>query len=193
MLHALDSELSPPGTELVDLMEAAARLGITYDGVRRRLRRGRLHGIKRDGRWLVALPIAPPDITGPSPDPNPQTIEQAPDSAGHAPDLATQLAIVTADRDWLRARIEELTTLLNRQQEIMLRSGVSHRPLIDHTSETPARSAPDTTGQTPDGAGPAPEIPDTRPPLSSAPPTRQPRPQPHPGFWRRAFEALRGP
>src|SRR5215212_4818004 len=42
--------------EKVDLTVAAIRLGIGVDGVRRRLQRGSLQGVKEDGKWFVLLP-----------------------------------------------------------------------------------------------------------------------------------------
>src|SRR5262245_37890944 len=40
----------------LDLTAAAVRLGIGVDGVRRRLQRGTLRGIKDEGKWFVLLP-----------------------------------------------------------------------------------------------------------------------------------------
>jgi hypothetical protein len=44
-------------TELVrlEIPEAAIQLGITPDGVRKRIRRGQLAAVKQDGRWYVVL------------------------------------------------------------------------------------------------------------------------------------------
>ncbi|MCD6031186.1 MAG: hypothetical protein K0S78_3360 [Thermomicrobiales bacterium] len=44
-----------PDAEIVSLKEAAVRLGISPDAVRKRLERGTLRGEKRGGRWRVAL------------------------------------------------------------------------------------------------------------------------------------------
>jgi hypothetical protein len=105
--------------------------------------------VERDGRWFVAMPAAPPDSAGQRPEANGQSAGHAPDTTGHPPDLAAQLAAVTADRDWLRSRVEELTTIVNRQQEIMLRQAPDqHRlaarvavPLSDDHPPTPAPAA----------------------------------------------------
>jgi hypothetical protein len=40
----------------VELTAAAIRLGIGVDGVRRRLQRGTLRGVKEEGKWFVLLP-----------------------------------------------------------------------------------------------------------------------------------------
>ncbi len=42
--------------EKVDIKTAAQRLGITQEGVRKRIQRGLLKAEKLDNRWLVALP-----------------------------------------------------------------------------------------------------------------------------------------
>ena len=42
--------------EKVDIKNAAQRLGITQEGVRKRIQRGLLKAEKIDNRWLVALP-----------------------------------------------------------------------------------------------------------------------------------------
>ena len=42
--------------EKVDIKTAAQRLGITQEGVRKRIQRGLLKAEKIDNRWLVALP-----------------------------------------------------------------------------------------------------------------------------------------
>ena len=42
--------------EKVDIKAAAQRLGITQEGVRKRIQRGLLKAEKIDNRWLVALP-----------------------------------------------------------------------------------------------------------------------------------------
>jgi hypothetical protein len=43
--------------EAVDLAEAAVRLGITVDAARKRVARGHIPGIKREGKWYALLPI----------------------------------------------------------------------------------------------------------------------------------------
>jgi hypothetical protein len=44
------------GTETVPLAEAASRLGISEELVRKRIYRGKLSGEKIDGRWHVVMP-----------------------------------------------------------------------------------------------------------------------------------------
>jgi excisionase family DNA binding protein len=39
--------------ETISIREAAKRLGMTEDGIRKRIRRGELKGIKVDKRWMV--------------------------------------------------------------------------------------------------------------------------------------------
>jgi hypothetical protein len=45
------------------IQEAAAKLGIAPEAVRKRLKRGSLEGYKADGRWLVILPDQDADWT----------------------------------------------------------------------------------------------------------------------------------
>jgi hypothetical protein len=133
-----------PDTELVDLMEAAQRLGITYDGVRRRIRRGRLHGIKRDGRWVVAMPAhtgPAPDITGHTPDESGETAGPPPDTAKLLHDLLRQ---VEGERDHLRQvvsaqqqTIDRLTVLLKQAQDQPLLS-----PGLPRTEPQPPAQRP---------------------------------------------------
>src|SRR5919199_1324959 len=47
---------------LVELTEAADRLGLSQEAIRKRIHRGTLAGRKVDGRWLVLLPEDRPDI-----------------------------------------------------------------------------------------------------------------------------------
>ncbi len=42
--------------EMLPLMEAAHRLGISVDAIRRRIRRGTIHAEKREDRWFVEVP-----------------------------------------------------------------------------------------------------------------------------------------
>jgi hypothetical protein len=41
----------------LDIVDAAARLGLSIDAVRKRVQRGTLPAEKVDGRWLVVLPV----------------------------------------------------------------------------------------------------------------------------------------
>jgi hypothetical protein len=105
------------------MMAAAAHFGISYDGVRRRIARGKLQAIHRDGRVYVVLP-APAPCTGQpaelrrtSPDIPPDT---APDSTGQGteqpPDTARQVAEhALAERDRLVTTLESEVAWLRDQ------------------------------------------------------------------------------
>jgi len=41
----------------LDIPEAATRLGLSVDAIRKRIQRGSLHAEKLDGRWFVVLPV----------------------------------------------------------------------------------------------------------------------------------------
>lgn len=47
--------------ERLDIAGAAARLGLTPEAVRKRIKRGALQAEKRDGRWYVVLPTVLPE------------------------------------------------------------------------------------------------------------------------------------
>lgn len=111
----------------VDLTTAAIRLGIGVDGVRRRLQRGGLEGIKEDGKWFVLLPLnnssAPAEHV---PDSVQQAAEQADRSAEQALNAAEQRYVdfLEAQNEKLwkeleerRREVSELHILLRREQE----------------------------------------------------------------------------
>ena len=133
-----------PPHEAVDLMTAAVQLGITYDGVRRRLARHKLHGFKRDGRWFVYLPtseVAPrlvrrkyrttPDT---APDESP---DSAPDAAGQADGAGS-------------ADLRELVRTL-QQQVGFLQEQVSHQTVVIATL-TQRIAVPELPGADTNGA-----------------------------------------
>lgn len=51
-----------PHDEILDVSRAAVRLGITPDGVRKRIQRGQLQAHKAGGVWRVILPAVPPSV-----------------------------------------------------------------------------------------------------------------------------------
>src|SRR3954468_21251879 len=103
-LHVLDRVLDDDGDDrdtLVDIPTAAARLGLTIDGVRKRIQRHQLASLKRDGRVYVVLDaiLDPVPDTSPRPEPAPDLVATPPsstpsstESAVSAESLAAQLA-----------------------------------------------------------------------------------------------------
>jgi len=50
-----DSDKDTDKDSAVPLVEAARRLGLTVDGVRKRIQRGTITAYKRDERWFIVL------------------------------------------------------------------------------------------------------------------------------------------
>ena len=105
------------------LGEAAARLGLSTDALRKRCERGRVPGAyKLDGRWWV--PVA--DVTGPTGQPSDRTsaLDDRPGLSGQAdPALLAALAEMTAELRAVRrlleaqARPAELTGPISQSAE----------------------------------------------------------------------------
>lgn len=77
-----DSEEIPPGWEELLLVDAAERLDLTTEALRKRIQRGSIPGHKRDGQWYAVLPIQTGEADG---------SEEAPPMAGQEPESASQL------------------------------------------------------------------------------------------------------
>jgi hypothetical protein len=154
--HRTSAEQPPDTAHTLDMMAAAAHFGISYDGVRRRIARGKLQAIHRDGRVYVVLP-APAPCTGQpaelrrtSPDIPPDT---APDSTGQGteqpPDTAGQVAEhALAERDRLVTTLESEVAWLRDQllaEQSARRREVSELHVLLHCSapsSTRRRSSP---------------------------------------------------
>lgn len=99
---------SPDNTEAagLDIADAAARLGLSTETVRKRLQRGKLKGFKgADGAWRVVLPE--PDQAGQGQDSKPDAIpDSSPDN--HGPLVAALKDEITFLRSQLQARDEEI-------------------------------------------------------------------------------------
>jgi hypothetical protein len=124
----------------VSIDEAASALGLSVSSVRRRIKAGSLT-VERETtpagfRYAVILPD---ETSSPAP------------STDYAPPMQTpshpeQVETLTTERDWLRQRVEELTTLLNREQEAVLRlsSQVHSQRLLNDLvtpTQTPSQDA----------------------------------------------------
>ena len=135
LVNPAPTVMPAPEVELVDLMTAATRLGISYDGVRRRIARGKLRSIKREGHVLVFVPPAEPDRTPPdsTPDTVPNTPPNSPpDSteqpAGHPPDgpLRELVETLREENRRLWAELEVRTEELRRKDHII--AALTQRP-----------------------------------------------------------------
>jgi excisionase family DNA binding protein len=143
---------TPSGFRQVSVAEAAVLLGVSVDTIKRRVRSGALQSSRTvQGRVLVSLPES----------------EAAPHAQGTDPELGgllERMTAVTAERDWLRERVEraesereQLRILLSNAQQSLVRA---------------LQAAPQTAPQQPVEAPTAPEPP--------APATDAPAPR-----WRR--------
>lgn len=118
----------------LDILAAAARLGLSPETVRKRLQRGKLQGFKTpDGLWRVVLPSldnvqdSPGQQPGQRPDnagQGPNRTEQASDKTEHEPNNAEQPAsdLVTALRDevaFLRSQLQSRDDEIRRAHVLL--------------------------------------------------------------------------
>src|SRR4051794_3552275 len=93
----------------VPIQEAAQRLGITVEAVRKRARRGSLTAHKADGLWYIILPDEPADM----PEPGRATGRDGHDAPRARPDAPSDtitLDLVESLRDELKALHGQLAT-----------------------------------------------------------------------------------
>jgi len=144
--------------ERVSIDLAAQRLGVSVSTVRRRIRDGTLEVEREQTAQGFKYHILLPDTNG--------EVPETEVSAAPAPDLSAKLADVEQERDWLRARVEELTTMLNREQETSLRLSLalSQRPAIGSPVDTPTPTQRDHVPEpSPPMAAEQPQAPATHP------------------------------
>ncbi len=93
-----------PSRDHHTIAQAARRLGLTDDGVRKRIKRGQLGAYRVDGRTYVVLDgaTAPPD----SPN-GPETVRH-----DNKTDTTALVARLEGEVAWLRAQLEHRDTLL---------------------------------------------------------------------------------
>jgi hypothetical protein len=110
-------------TTLVDIPTAAARLGLSVDGVRKRVQRKQLASVKQDGRVYVVLDSDQDSATGAAdvhsngqatPPPASST---AASTTALAESLAAQLARADAELAFLRAELERKDAIIMRLVE----------------------------------------------------------------------------
>lgn len=141
--------------DAVDVLTAATALGITPDAVRKRLSRGQLAGMKRDGRWLVVLslpnvPIIARDRTRTGHDRPPVNSDRTADGTATGPDTPADtpaaLAVYQELVEQFRGEVSFLREELRRKDALIAalvqRPAELARPVSDTT-----RTGPDTTSQ----------------------------------------------
>ncbi len=132
-----------PVPTTVPIAEAAARLGISVDAVRKRIQRGKLAGQKTDNGWTVVS--IEPDIR---PD-NVQT--PVPESSALVDDLRDQVAYLrdqlAIERD-ARADAERRHAAEIERRDVLLREALERTPRLPATlpttpAPTPAEVSPE--------------------------------------------------
>ena len=104
----------------LELTAAAIRLGIGVDGVRRRLQRGSIQGVKEDGKWFVLLPAEQlQNAPGIDTEQLNQSAEQPLTIEGvrYISFLETQNEKLWKELEERRREVSELHILLRREQE----------------------------------------------------------------------------
>ena len=147
--------------DYLDVPAAAARLGITVEGVRKRIQRGQLRAHKQDGRWYVVL--LPRDDIQDTPDP----VQDAPlDQSSTDRDVVVLALMERLDRahrenlelagrcGWLQSELQQARARLeSAEQEIRLLKApdsleANGLPQTDPASPpTSYQSAPTANGQ----------------------------------------------
>ena len=149
--------------------EAAARLGVTPDAIRRRLHRGTLAGAKTaEGEWRIWFPdAAPGEPPGPRQD-TARTRQDAPPAETEA--LRAHVDDLRADVAYLRDQLDQRSRELAAERE---RADILHREAL---ARIPALLAGDVAGQ---------DAPTPTPPLGSPTmfPARKPPAERRP-WWR---------
>jgi hypothetical protein len=109
--------------QALPLVDAAARLGLTPEALRKRLQRGSIDGYKRDGQWFAWLPAAiagRQDMPSATIQPQQDTWQETTSSlyAALASELDTLKGEVSFLRDELRRRDDVHTAEQRRRDEI---------------------------------------------------------------------------
>ncbi len=120
-----------PVPTTVPIAEAAARLGISVDAVRKRIQRGKLTGQKTDNGWTVVW--IEPDI-------RPDTVQTSvPESSALVDDLRDQVAYL---RDQLAIEREARADAERRHAAEIERRDVLLREALGRIPQLPAGDAP---------------------------------------------------
>ena len=152
---------APIAPRQVSVAEAAVLLGVSVDTIKRRVRSGALQSTRTaQGRVLVTLPeeaAAPQAVQEPSS--APQDAPQVPGNDADVAALLERVTTVTAERDWLRERVEraesereQLRILLSNAQQSLVRA-LQAAPQTAPQTPVEASTAPDPLGPTTEPSG----------------------------------------
>jgi hypothetical protein len=156
----------------MDVTEAAAQLGITEAGVRKRLQRGQLHGEKVGGQWFITLPDtarpAPGPLVTPGPVPSRDETRQTGQPVTPPDGLAERVA-------WLETEHDRLLRVI--EQDAVERAEL-RRLLAELIHQLPQQlpPAPEPAGRAEEPATP----PTVAEPVQTTPVSQR-------GFWARLF------
>ncbi len=146
--HRPESVRTPVPTT-VPIAEAAARLGITVDAVRKRIQRGTLTGQKTDTGWTVVWT---------EPDSRPDTVQTAvPEPSALVDDLRDQVAYLreqlALEREAREAADRRHAAEIERR-DVLMREALDRVPALGagHDSDVVARDAPSAAPAAPGGA-----------------------------------------
>ena len=121
----------PSERTALPLSEAAARLGISANALRMRVARGRVEGVRREGRLYVYVPA--PD-TG-------STAAAEPMSEVASAEIDTILELQKTELSRLLAENRRLNGRLDSLVELLLEEQISRRALQELIGQTTGRSA----------------------------------------------------
>jgi hypothetical protein len=132
-----------PELQEVPLAEAAKRLGLSPDALRKRLARGTMQGFKRDEQWYMLLPTEPTGHVQDNGRSRPEDDRSAPDTDLLVETLRDQVA-------FLRKELETRTEELHRKDVLLAEQGRTLAELARRMPELPAESqAPQDARESP--------------------------------------------
>ena len=118
--------------------EASARLGISTDAVRMRIRRGTLPSVELEGRRLVVLPRLDTDATGPNDD---QTAtEHQPESRPSRPDNPELVEQLRSEVSYLRQTLDAEIEARRRADHLVAGMIEERRALVAEIAELQANA-----------------------------------------------------
>ncbi len=121
-----------PVPTTVPIAEAAARLGITVDAVRKRIQRGKLTGHKTDSGWTVVWiepDIRPDNVQTPVPEPS-ALVDELRDQVAYLRDQLAQEREARAEAD--RRHAAEI-----ERRDVLMREALSRVPGLPAGQDAP--------------------------------------------------------